>query len=150
MSSISSEPIASLPIGGIAEPSSATYGIRAALMQLVNDAGLGVLVSWPGVNFTPPDTGNWLEVRLFENEPTNYGMANDATETDRGILQVAAVGRPGTGIIALDTLAQSIQAAFPKGTQILGPIRVTRQPWRLGDIVEDDRVKIPVTIYYSS
>lgn len=119
-------------------------------MQLVSDAGFSEPISWPGVNFTPPDSGNWIEVRLFENEPTNYGMANDATETDRGLLQLAACGRPGKGMVALDTLARSIQAAFPKGTSIEGSVRVTRQPWRLGDIVEDDRVKIPVSIYYSS
>lgn len=119
-------------------------------MQLVSDAGFGVPISWPGVNFTPPNTGNWVEVTLFENEPTNYGIANDDEESPRGILQVTACGRPGRGLVALNTLAEQIQAAFPKGARIEGQIRVTRQPWRLGDITEDDRVKIPVSISYSS
>ncbi|GGO89022.1 hypothetical protein GCM10011348_45800 [Marinobacterium nitratireducens] len=119
-------------------------------MQLVSDAAFGVPISWPGVDFTPPNSGHWIEVRLFENDPTSYGLANDAAETDRGILQVSACGRPGKGLVGIDTLADQIKAAFPKGTRVSGSIKVTRKPSSAGDIVEGDRVKIPVSIYYSS
>lgn len=34
-------------------------------------------VAWPGINFTPPTTGSWLEVAWFPNQTADKGLAND-------------------------------------------------------------------------
>lgn len=40
-------------------------------------------VAWPGVNFTPPATGAWLEVAWFPNQSKDMGFGNDFSQ-DRG------------------------------------------------------------------
>lgn len=34
-------------------------------------------VAWPGINFTPPATGAWLEVAWFPNQTMDKGFGND-------------------------------------------------------------------------
>src|SRR5690606_8581597 len=62
-------------------------------------------VAWPGINFTPPDTGEWLEVSVFPNGTENYGMANDAPVEHMGILQVGCCARTGSGVVSVLELA---------------------------------------------
>ena len=122
--------------------------IRTELMKLVQAAGFTQPIAWPGVNFTPPSSGAWLQVSLFENEPLQPGTANTAAVGLRGTLQISACGRPGTGFAALDTLADSVIAEFAKGTPVLSASRVIRTPYKLGDITADDKLMIPVRIEY--
>lgn len=146
--------------------------LRFAMMKAVADAAFGVPVAWPGIDFDPPNEGAWIEATLFENDPVDLAIANNGTVLDRGILQLAACGRPGAGFMDLDDLARRIQAAFPKGTKITPlprdgvvldldfttetyqvldaskTVKVTRHPWRLGDITTDTKLLIPVSIPY--
>jgi hypothetical protein len=104
-------------------------------------------VSWPGIHFTPPDEGSWLELRLFPNETQNYGLADDAPALHQGMLQVGVCTRPGGGIVDALQVAGAVVAAFPKGTQV-GPVSVQRKPWISGVLTESDRIVHPVTIPY--
>lgn len=122
--------------------------LRGALMQQIVDAGFTQPIAWPGVNFTPPNSGLWLQVALFENQPLQPGLSNTAGVGLRGILQITACGRPGLGYAALDTLAESVIAAFPKGKPVLSASRVTRTPYKMGDVTTDDRLMLPVRIDY--
>lgn len=123
---------------------------RTAFMQAIQAANLGYPIAWPGVNFTPPATGIWLEVSLFENDPLQPGLANDAPISERGILQVTACNRPGTGFVTLASAASAVIAAFPKGKRIEGSVKVNRTPYRMGDITDDDKLMIPVRIEYGT
>jgi hypothetical protein len=122
---------------------------RAAVFAKIAAAGFTVPVAYPGVTFTPPDKGNWLEVALFENEPVEPGVGYVSHVFPRGILQITACGRNGKGMVGLESLANQIQTAFPRGLVLQDDVRVTRAPWRMGDITDNDKVMIPVSISYS-
>lgn len=87
----------------------------------------GVPVAFPGVNFTPPDSGLWLEASWVPNVPLNYGIGDDGPTQERGLAVVTVCGRPGGGIGAVLALAEAVRQAFGKGTR-LGPVRVYAKP----------------------
>lgn len=104
-------------------------------------------VAWPGVHFTPPETGAWLEVKFVPNETRDLGLGTDFMQA-RGFGQVTCYARPGAGIVDPLTLAGEVIAAFPKGTP-LGAATVERQPWVSSVLTAPDLVLAYVTIRYS-
>lgn len=106
-----------------------------------------VPVAWPGVAFTAPGSGQWIEMAWFPNETLNMGFGNDGPSNHRGFGQLSCCCRPGVGIEAVMTLAGNAIAAFAKGTA-LGPARVERKPWASTVLVAGDRISIPVTVPY--
>jgi len=109
---------------------------------------LGYPIAWPGVNFTPPGSGIWLDVTVFENDPLQDFLANDGPSLAVGLLQVMVVDRPGRGSLAADTAASAVMSALPKGTRISTSAKVNRHPYRMSDDVTDDKLTVPVTIPY--
>lgn len=122
--------------------------IQASFNTILSNAALGYQISWPGLNFTPPESGYWLEVMHMPNRGVDDWLANDSIVSPQGIYQVMVVGRPGSEI-ALRQVAESVQAVFPKGTEIVAPIRVTRHPYTTNVQYMDDRAELAVTIEYS-
>lgn len=104
-------------------------------------------VAWPGVDFTPPASGVWLELAIFPNEPQTVTMNADGLQVERGFVQVLAVTRPGAGIVSATMLAERVSDHFAKALQ-LGPVRVRAIPWIGPPVVEPDRILVPVTISY--
>jgi hypothetical protein len=104
-------------------------------------------VSFPGINFTPPAAGAWLEFQWFPNQTQNYGMADDGPSLLQGFGQLSACYRPGTGIITGTTITDYIIAAFGKGTTFAG-VRVYRKPWVSTLIQDPERIMAPVTIMW--
>lgn len=105
-------------------------------------------VAWPGIAFTPPDAGEWLEVLWFPNETQNVTLGNDGSQ-HRGFGQVSCCMRAGVGIEPVMVRAEAIIALFAKGTT-LGAARVERKPWMSTILTAGDRVSAPVTIRYST
>jgi hypothetical protein len=122
--------------------------LREAVMTMIESAGFTQPIAWPGVNFTPPNNGQWLEVIILENDPQQDYIGNDAPVCERGIITISAVTRPGLGEVGIETLARTVQAAFPKGALIDGALRVTKAPTRRSTIVGPDRIMLPVDIVY--
>lgn len=104
-------------------------------------------VAWPGVHFTPPATGAWLELAWFPNETRNMALGNDASQL-RGFGQVSCCARPGTGIVQPLDLAGEVIELFEKGTP-LGVASVERKPWASNVLVANERVSAYVTVRYS-
>ena len=102
-------------------------------------------IAYPGISFTPPASGMWLELRPFWNDGENYGLADDGPTSEQGFFRLMACSRVGAGINDVQDLAEDIVAAFPKGT-MLAKARVERMPTMSGPIQDDDRTTIPVTI----
>lgn len=123
--------------------------IKTAFYDLLSAANLGYPISWPGVDFTPPASGYWLEVMFFPNEGLDNGLRYADTVIPRGLFQVSSVTRPGKGSVGLGSVAEEIRATFPKGTQIVDMVRVIRQPWDMELEPQDDRMMIVVTVEYS-
>lgn len=102
-------------------------------------------VAYPGIGFTPPSAGQWLELVWIPNETENYGTADDDPSLLQGLAQVNVCYRPGPGIVGGLALAKQVIAAFGKGTEFAG-MRVYRKPWVASVIEDPERVMHPVTI----
>ncbi|MBD8696599.1 phage tail terminator-like protein [Stenotrophomonas sp. CFBP 13718] len=101
--------------------------------------------SYPGLGFTPPAQGAWLELQWFPNQTQNYGMGDDGPSLLQGFGQLSACYRPGAGIIVGTKITDQIIAAFAKGTAFSG-VRVYRKPWTSSIIQDPERIMHPVTI----
>jgi hypothetical protein len=104
-------------------------------------------ISWPNVNFTPPATGLWFEIRHFPNDNRTLGMAADSRTLFVGAFQVSVYFRPGTGEVEPARETENVIAHFAKGTA-LGPVRVSARPSSAPAIMEDEFGFIPITIPY--
>lgn len=124
--------------------------IQIALFDILANSALGIPIAWPGTNFTPPSSGQWLEVSFFPNEPTENGIPDSSSVMPRGNFQVAVVDRPGAGVVAMTKTANDIQALYARGTVLVDPVRIQRTPYQMQLIKEDDRMMIPVTVPYSA
>lgn len=123
--------------------------IYTALITILNNAALGYQVSYPGYNFTPPDSGVWLEVMFFPNRGIDYDTGNTDEVTPQGNFQVMVHDRPGSGVTTIDTAVQEVMATYPKGTRIEGNVRVYRPAYVNELDPEDARMTKIVTIPYS-
>lgn len=127
-------------------PSNST--IQTALNDILIAAALPYTRSYPGLSFTPPDTGEWLEVTFLPNRGVDDRLANDGHVSPQGIYQIVCVSRPQSEL-QLRAVAEQVMAAFPKGTPISGNVRVGSHPYT-GTLRSDaDRMSIAVTIEYS-
>lgn len=104
-------------------------------------------VAWPGIHFTPPASGLWLEFAWFPNETRNIALGNDGSQL-RGFGQVSCCGRPGAGLLPVANLSGEVITHFAKGTQ-LGVATVERKPWASSVLTSDERISVPVTVRYS-
>lgn len=111
-------------------------------------SGKGVPVSFPGVPFTPPASGLWLEASWVPNEPLNYGTADDGPTLERGLALVNVCGRPGGGVGPVLDLAEHVRHAFGKGTRFAG-VRVYSKPSVTLLPSEPSRLVSAVTIHWS-
>jgi hypothetical protein len=121
--------------------------ILEALLTHLSTMSNGIPIAWPGVNFTPPDSGFWLQPRHFPNETVNIAWGNDSKNEYLGFLQVGVYGRPGQGIVGMSDLAEDVIAHFPKGLELAG-VRVRKRPHQSPPVDDDDKMFIPVTIHY--
>ena len=105
-------------------------------------------IFYPGLQNDPPESGMWLEAKVFPNEPADIAWDNDACVDTRGFFQVSVYFRPGQGVIEPARLADALIAFFPKGSD-LGTVRVRKRPWQSPVVTEDSsKLFIPVTIPY--
>jgi hypothetical protein len=102
-------------------------------------ANNGVSVAFPGVSFTPPASGSWIEVAAFWADAEELIQAS----IERGFFRVMICARPNAGLPV--ALVQSFINWCPKGTT-WAFARIDSAP-RLGSaIVDPDRVIIPITV----
>lgn len=122
--------------------------ILQAFFTAINDAGLGLPIAFEGKKFTPPDSGQWLELTMLPNDGIDKAMSNGSVLA-QGILQVNVCDRPNTGILPLMQLSETVAALFPKNTIISGLVRSARQPYTSSVLQLDDRLMLPLSIVYS-
>lgn len=106
-----------------------------------------VPVAYPGITFTPPATGLWLEIYHAPND-LDPDVAGDYI-VRRGLFTINVCGRPNSGTVPLYTLAEQVAAQWPKETTITTGIISTRRPLQLSLVAEGDRLQVPVSIAYS-
>lgn len=99
------------------------------------------------VAFEPPDQGSWLEVRTFFNGSENYAWgAGLGSAVEQGFFRVGVVTR-SAGIPAAQALAEEVATEFAKLTE-LGTALVYQAPQISGPLQEDDRLTVPVSIFW--
>ena len=123
--------------------------IYTAFADLVSAfaAAQGLRCGYPGLGFTPPTSGSWLELQWFPNQTTNYGTEDDGPSLLQGFAQLSACYRPPKSIVTGTAITDRIIAAFGKGTTFAG-MRVYRKPWVSSIIQDPERVMHPVTIMW--
>lgn len=121
--------------------------ILIAALAHLNELPDAPPIAWPGVNFTPPGAGEWLEARHFPNQPRNLGWESNAAQEYVGFVQVSACARPGSGIVGITQLAERVIEHFAKGTPI-GPVKTSVRPYLAPAVTESTHIFIPVTIPY--
>lgn len=126
--------------------SSAIYtAIAEAVDDFANTQSEPLAVAYPGVAFTPPTSGMWLELISIINDGQNYGL--DLGHIDQGFFRVVVCFRPGGGIVSAQLVAEEAQAYFPKGTDLAGAL-VYRKPAIGTDLQDDEKSMIPVTVWW--
>lgn len=108
-------------------------------------------IAWPGVDFTPPASGTWVEVKHFPSEPDNPWLGNDEPVDFTGYMQVTACGKKGQGIMPVKRVADDVVGHFPKGTKMTSNgvlVKIERQPGALSVIEDNGQIRIPVPVRY--
>jgi hypothetical protein len=123
--------------------------IKQALFSMLNDAALGYPIGWPAIKFTPPDTGQWLEVSFAPNSDLDNGLSYNSGFIPRGIFQVTVFDRPNGGTFTAGTISEQIQTLFAKGTAITGQVRVVNRPDIMQMDAMDNQFGIAVSVEYS-
>lgn len=109
-------------------------------------SGLGYSVAYPGKSFTPPDSGEWLELNIIHNDLDPD--LTDQTIFRRGIIQLNVCGRPNKNPLTLYGIADGLVTGYPKASAISGAT-ITKTPYTSSLLEMDDRVMLPVTFEYS-
>jgi len=109
--------------------------------------GLGLQLSYPGQPFTPPDSGQWLELMYAPNDYDPY--LSEQQDIKRGLFIINCCARVGpSAAFDMATTADAVKANWPKRTPIVSDLRTSKTPYESTMIDYPDRVKIPVTIEY--
>lgn len=126
----------------------ADLDIRDAGFALIGDIPDRPPTAWP--NQRPddvrPDTGLWLEVKWFPNEPGDIFWGNSAPVRRIGFFQIKVCARIGAGL-DLEDEAQRIIDSIQKGAE-LASVRVRKKPFMAPIVEEDDHIYVPVTVPY--
>jgi hypothetical protein len=124
--------------------------ILTALNEILANAALSYPISWPGINFnfTPPDNGEWLEVRFLPNRGIDQWIANDSDVSPQGIYQIDVYSRPQSEL-KFQTAIDSVSALYPKGTKLADNVRVSKPPYSSVLDIQSDRMSVSISIEYS-
>lgn len=121
--------------------------IQAAFNDLLIAANLGYPVSWPGLSFTPPDSGVWFEAKFLPNRGVDDRLSNQGHVSPQGIYQITVFSRPQSEI-KLREAVEIVAAAFPAGTAVTGSVRTTKRPFSGVMQSDGDRVSVALSIEY--
>lgn len=128
--------------------------MSAAILEgfLQHLEGLGLSpplpVYYPSVTEgAPPANGMWLEATWFPNQPQDPFWNDDGCVLALGYFQILVGYRVGAGQLPAAHVADAICTFFAKGT-ILGPVPVSAPPFQAPQVVDKDKIFIPVRIPY--
>lgn len=132
---------------------SETKDIAHALQtRLAAFAGIAAdRIAWPGVDFTPPGDGLWIEVSFHANEPAFNEIGYSSPVRRDGWLQMSVVTRRGAGVIGVLDMAEDLADHFPAGAVYTSngvDVRITRKPGPESPFEDDGLIRCPVKARY--
>ncbi|WP_174804351.1 phage tail terminator-like protein [Martelella limonii] len=112
-------------------------------------------IAWPNVDY-PGEGGAkasiFLEAQHIPNETVTYSVGK-GQGMRQGLFQVSVMYTKGAGIVKPLDIAHEVILHFAKGTILFSDsakVVVNRVPWASGPIIDDDRIKMPITIPYEA
>ena len=126
--------------------------IRAALETRLNAINPSLATAWESVPFTPVTGTPFQQISLLLNETENPTLG-DGMYRVRGFLQVLLCYPPGTGPKAASARAELIRNQFQRGLGLSSggtDVLIDRTPTIAPAIIDGDRYRLPVTIYFSA
>lgn len=126
--------------------------IRAALETRLNSLTPALATAWEGVPYTPVTGTPYQQINLLLSATENPTLG-DKMYRVTGFLQVLLCYPPGTGPKAASTRAELIRDWFPRGLGLSSggiDVLIDRTPAIAPAIIDADRYRIPVTIYFSA
>lgn len=105
----------------------------------------------PVQTFVPPADGKYLEVQDFTNQPAWRGLAGGSL--GQGILQLTVVWPKNNGLIGPKQVVASIKEHFTAGTRMISggvTVKVTHDPDEASHISEADKLRVPITIFWTA
>lgn len=126
--------------------------IRAALETRLNAMSPALATAWEGIPFTPVTGTPYQQVNILFNASENPTFG-DAMYRQNGFMQVLLCYPPGTGAKAAATRAELVRNQFQRGLGLSSggtDVLIDRTPSIAPAIIDGDRYRIPVTVYFSA
>ena len=109
--------------------------------------GESLTVSFPGVDFAPPEAGTWMEVISLIDDVADYALGVGEGEIARGTLRIGVCTKPSAGIINILSLANDAKDNWPKSQVITGTTaRVESTPSIASPLIFDDRIGVYTSV----
>lgn len=129
--------------------------IADLLLSRFNATGwmTGVPRSQPGIAFSPPNTGHYLEARFLPNRNNNVGLNKDSPTQHLGIFQVTVCYPTGAGEIPAIEIAGAVVEHFAKDTKLYADgvaVKIYEKPSVAPSLQDGAWLKFPVTIRYTA
>jgi len=130
---------------------STTKTSMAMMQRLATMAGVPD-VAWPNVEpvFEPQASALYLDVQFFRNRPDRLTISGNHRLP--GIMQVAVMGKEGSGVRAAEEMAEAVRDRFPVDQKITDSdghsVRVTETPEIAGGLPDQGRWRVPVSIRF--
>jgi hypothetical protein len=126
--------------------------IRAALETRLNAISPAIATAWESVPYTPVTGTPYQQVNLAVSDTQNPTLG-DGMYRVIGFLQVLLCYPPGTGPKAASARAELIRNQFQRGLGLSSggtDVLIDRTPTIAPAIIDGDRYRLPVTIYFSA
>lgn len=125
--------------------------IAAALLTRCSTLAVGspvLPIAMPDEAFTPPESGKYLAVTIFDNRPAWEGLASG--RLDQGLLQVTVVWPRKKGAVPAKQAAAAVMGHFPKALMLGNGVKVSGEPYVSTPILDDSETRVPVTIPWTA
>ena len=124
--------------------------IQTAIFEAVKTyaAMNDIPVSFPGVGFEPPPSGQWLELIFLPNDDLGNPINPGGNYAPQGLFRINCCDRQNTGALKLSALADDVVASFPMGRVLVDNVRVSGKPQQTELGVGDGVMRVAVTVAY--
>jgi hypothetical protein len=126
--------------------------IRAALETRLNAISPSIATAWESVPYTPVTGTPYQQINLAVSDTQNPTLG-DGMYRVIGFLQVLLCYPPGTGPKAASARAELVRNQFQRGLGLSSggtDVLIDRTPTIAPAIIDGDRYRLPVTIYFSA
>lgn len=125
--------------------------IENAMMARLGNAGLGISIAWPNVDFD--DSRPYLDVSFAGGDRIGGSLKGNEIERASGIMQVAVATDLGIGTDTAKGWADQVAALYPEGTRISitgGTVLIPSPPSIRAGLIAGAEWRVPVLIAYTA